>query len=286
MKAFFKGIILLCSNLIYNPIASAQTDLTIQDIINKIKSSVNCEWADQTVDNVKAGDASLKVTGIVTTFMATLEVLRKAKAKECNFIITHEPTFYSHTDDLNLHKDDPIQIAKLKYIQDNGLVVWRFHDHLHRTKPDQVYEGVLAMLGWNNFPMNSYHIYDIPDKSLKSIVSEIEKKMKAKTVRVIGNPKIVISKVGLVLGAAGSASHFNMLQNPDCELLIVGESNEWETVPYVQDAITLGHKRAMIVMGHADSEETGMIYCKDWLKKIYPSLKIEFIAAGNPYWKN
>ena len=149
-----------------------------------------------------------------------------------------------------------------------------------------VYEGVLDKLGWKNYEMNQWHIIDIPEKSLKSIVKEIEMKMKAKTIRVVGNPKVMISKVGLVLGAAGSGAHYAMLQHKDCQLLIVGETNEWETVPYIQDAITQGQPRALIVLGHADSEEAGMIYCRDWLKKYYPLMKIEFIQAGNPYWRN
>lgn len=285
MKSYQNSIVAFVF-LFLTRIASSQSDITVNDVIDKIKSNVTCEWAAQTVDKIKAGDPTIKVTGIVTTFMATMEVLKKAKAMGCNFIITHEPTFYSHTDDLSIHETDPVQIAKLKYIQDNGLVVWRFHDHLHRTNPDQVYEGVLARLGWKDYPMTTWHIADIPSKSLKNIVSEIEKKMNAKTIRVVGDPSMMISKVGLVLGAAGSGAHFSILQHKECELLIVGETNEWETVPYIQDAISQGQKRSLIVLGHADSEEAGMSYCKTWLKKIYPAMKIEFVEAGNPYWRN
>ena len=262
----------------------AQNDLTVNEVINKIKSEVKVDWAAETVDNIKAGDPNTKVTGIATTFMATLAVLQKAKAMGCNFIITHEPTFYSHSDNLKAHENDPIQEAKLKYINDNGLVVWRFHDHIHRTSPDQIYEGVIEKLGWKSYKMDEKHIMIIPEMPLNEIVKQIGKQMNAKTIRVVGDKNSKFSKVGLVLGAAGSGAHFKTLQNPDCELLIVGETNEWETVPYIQDAITLGQKRALIVLGHADSEEAGMIYCKDWLKKFYPDTKIQFIEAGNPYW--
>ncbi|MDB5120317.1 MAG: hypothetical protein JWN56_1535 [Sphingobacteriales bacterium] len=263
----------------------AQNQVTVTDVINKIKSNVTCNWADVTVDNIKAGDEQTKVTGIATTFMATLEVLQKAKAAGCNFVISHEPTFYNHNDDLTLHKGDPVQEAKLKFIKDNNMVVWRFHDHLHQTNPDQVYEGVLTKLDWKKYQSNG-HFLKFPAKSLKNIVTEIEQKLNAKTVRVVGNPDMVISNVGLALGASGSNSHFKLLSSPDCELLIVGESNEWETVPYVQDAITIGQKKALIVLGHADSEEAGMDYTRTWLQKFYPNLKVKFIEAGNPYWRN
>ncbi len=281
-----KKYLLLLTLFVIKTQVIAQQNLTVNDVIAKIKSEVSCDWAEQTVDNIKAGDRDTKITGIATTFMATLEVLQKASAAGCNFIITHEPTFYSHTDDLKIHENDPVQMAKLKFIHDNGLVVWRFHDHIHRTNPDQIYEGVLAKLGWKAYPMDEKRILIHPKATLSEIVQEIENKMNARTLRIVGDPNLEITKIGMVLGAAGSGAHLRMLENPEVELLIVGESNEWETVPYVQDAITLGQKRALIVMGHADSEEAGMIYCRDWLKGFYPNTKIEFIEAGNPYWRS
>lgn len=272
-------LLLLC----YSSSLFAQQN--VNDIIDKIKSEVTVDWASQTVDNVKAGNPETEVKGIATTFMATMEVLKKAKARGLNFVITHEPTFYSHTDNLETHAGDPVQEEKLKYIRDNGMVVWRFHDHIHRTNPDQIYEGVVGRLGWEKYH-NGDRTYTIPEMSLAEIVSYIESRFKAKTMRIVGDPETKFSKVGMVLGAAGSGAHFSMLANPGCDLLIVGESNEWETVPYVQDAIELGHHKALIVMGHADSEELGMEYCAEWLKGYYPNLKIEFIESKNPYWRS
>lgn len=253
-------------------------------IIEKIKSNVTVEWKEPTVDNIKAGDGNTKVTGVASTFMATMEVLQKAKAKGYNFIITHEPTFYNHQDDLSIHGESEVQKAKLKFIADNNMVVWRFHDYMHRTDPDQIYKGLINQLGWQKYKNEGEPTFNIPRQTLKELVSEIQSKIGAKTIRVVGNAKMEFSKVGFVLGAAGTEAHFKMLANPNCDVLIVGETNEWETVPYVQDAITLGQKKALIVMGHADSEEAGMIYFNDWLQQLYPSLKIGFIEAGNPYW--
>lgn len=260
--------------------------LLVIDVINKIKAEVGIEWMKETRDNVIAGDPNTKVKGIVTTFMSNLAVLQKANAMGCNFVISHEPTFYTHTDDLKIHENDPVQIAKLKFIKDNNMVIWRFHDHQHRMKPsDQIYDGVIEKMGWKNAKLNDKFLLEIPKMSLKQIVKMLEKNMGAKTARIVGKPDMLISKVGLALGAAGTNTHFKVLQNSDCELLIVGESNEWETVPYIQDAITLGYKRALIVLGHADSEEAGMKTCRDWLRNFYPKQKIEFIEAGNPFWK-
>lgn len=259
--------------------------LTANDVINKIKAEVNCDWAKETVDNVKAGDPTTAVKGIATTFMATLEVLRKANARGLNFVITHEPTFYSHTDDLSTHANAPIQKAKLKFIEENNMVVWRFHDHIHRNNPDMIYEGVLDVFDWKQYRKDGV-FFEIPEMTLAEVVTHIETKFGAKTLRIVGDPEEKFTKVGMALGASGSGSHFTRLDNPKTELLIVGETNEWETVPYVQDAIELGYKKALIVMGHADSEEAGMDYFAKWLKGFYKSLPIEFIEAKNPYWRS
>ncbi|WP_341224524.1 Nif3-like dinuclear metal center hexameric protein [uncultured Arcticibacterium sp.] len=259
--------------------------LTANDVINKIKAAVNCEWSAETVDNVKAGDPNTEVKGIATTFMATLEVLRKANATGLNFVITHEPTFYSHTDDLSTHADSPIQQAKLKFIEDNNMVVWRFHDHIHKNNPDMIYEGVIDVFDWKQYRKDGV-FFEIPEMTLAEIVADIETKFGAKTLRTVGDPEEKFTNVGMALGASGSGSHFNRLANPATELLIVGETNEWETVPYVQDAISLGYKKALIVMGHADSEEAGMAYFAKWLQELYEEVPIKFIEAKNPYWRS
>ncbi|MFT6880383.1 MAG: putative NIF3 family GTP cyclohydrolase 1 type 2 [Arcticibacterium sp.] len=258
--------------------------LTAKDIVAKIKSEVNCDWSKETVDTFKAGNPDAEVKGVATSFMATMEVLKKAKARGLNFVITHEPTFYSHTDDLATHKNSAIQQEKLKFIRDNDMVVWRFHDHIHRNEPDMIYQGVLDKLDWHAYRNGEGVAFTIPEMTLEEIVNHIRNQFGAKTLRIVGDPDEKFTKVGMALGASGSGSHFARLDNPDVDLLIVGETNEWETVPYVQDAIELGYKKALIVMGHADSEEAGMIYFAEWLQGLYSDLKIEFIEAGNPYW--
>ena len=76
-----------------------------------------------TVDTLKAGDPNTVVTGIATTFMDTYAVLEKAVADGKNLIITHEPTFDNHPDDLTPLKDDAVQQQKLAYIRDHHLAL-------------------------------------------------------------------------------------------------------------------------------------------------------------------
>src|SRR3954471_7931488 len=72
--------------------------VTAQEIVDRIKKNVGVEWGADDVDTFKAGDPATIVTGIVTTSMATLDVLQKAVQAGANLIITAAPTFYSRAD--------------------------------------------------------------------------------------------------------------------------------------------------------------------------------------------
>jgi hypothetical protein len=65
--------------------------------------------------------------------------------------------------------------------------------------------------------------------------------------------------------------------------LIVGEVSEWETAEYIRDANLLGSKIALIVLGHALSEEPGMEWLVEWLQPKLPGTKIIHIPSGNPF---
>ncbi len=75
-----------------------------------------------------------------------------------------------------------------------------------------------------------------------------------------------------------------MLQRDDVEILLAGETREWETVEYVRDAAPAGKKKALILLGHANSEEGGMEYCARWFKKFVNEIPVKFIPAGDPFW--
>ncbi len=72
--------------------------VTAQEIVDRVKKNIGVDWTSDDVDTFKAGDASTIVTGVVTTSMATLDVLQKAVQARANFVITAAPTFYSRAD--------------------------------------------------------------------------------------------------------------------------------------------------------------------------------------------
>src|SRR5512132_3346257 len=92
--------------------------MTAQQVVERIQKKLQelkIAWRSQTVDTFKAGAPETEVRGIATTGMATFEVLRRASAAGRNFVITHEPTFYNHTDQTADLEADATYQAKQRF---------------------------------------------------------------------------------------------------------------------------------------------------------------------------
>jgi len=79
-------------------VAAAAASLTAQQVVDRIRQHIGVEWTGDDVDTFKAGDPATVVTGVVTTSMATLDVLQKAVQAGANLNNTAAPTFYTRAD--------------------------------------------------------------------------------------------------------------------------------------------------------------------------------------------
>jgi putative NIF3 family GTP cyclohydrolase 1 type 2 len=267
--------------------AAAQTrKITARELVSDIQKRVGVDWQKDTVDTFKAGNPDTPVTGVAVTMMATMDVLQRALAKGLNFIITHEPTFYAHLDKPEgIPESDPVWAEKRAFIEKHGLVVWRFHDHWHLRKPDGIEAGIVHALGWEKFqnPANQY-LFILPETTLSDLARQVAKKLDSSVLRVVGDRNMKVTKVGFSPGAAGSQPEIGALEQDDVQVLLVGETREWETVEYAADAVSEGRRKALIVIGHIPSEQAGMEECTGWLKEFVKSVPVEFVPAKQPFW--
>jgi len=268
--------------------ASAQDGrLTARQVIERIQKNVGVPWRGQTVDTFKAGDPDTPVTGIATTMMATFDVLQRAAASGKNLIITHEPTFYGHLDQTSdlAKENDAVLATKQAFIEKHHLVVWRFHDHWHARRPDGIQTGMIHALGWEKFQnVNDNHLFVIPETTLDNLASSIKKRLGIRTLRVVGDPAMKVTKLALNPGYPGFPSERHMLQRDDVEVLVMGEGLEWETIEYGADAVAEGKRKALVILGHIPSEQSGMEECARWLKTLVTEVPVEFVRAAEPFW--
>jgi putative NIF3 family GTP cyclohydrolase 1 type 2 len=261
--------------------------LTAQEVVDRIKAHVGIPWMIETRDTFKAGDPQTPVTGIAVTMMATMDVLARAAANGQNLIITHEPTFYDDPDQAETvpqGDQDPVLAEKRAFIEKKHLVVWRFHDHWHRMHPDGVELGNVHALGWEKYqdPQNQY-LFTLPETTVQKLSDELQKKFAIAVTRIVGDRNMKVTRVAHSPGAAGAKREITALEMPEVQLLIAGETREWETVEYVADAVTEGRSKALIILSHVPSEQQGMNECVKWLQTFITEVPVNFVPAPDPF---
>ena len=273
----------LAAFAITGPAFAQRSELTAGQVVERIKEHVGAAWRGGPTDTFKSGDENSLVTGIATTVMSTFDVLRRAAASGRNMVITHEPTFWTGNDDVRNFGADPVYQKKMQFIRDNKIVVWRFHDNLHAHRPDMTATGLAEALGWaQRRSKEDPSVYVLPPIQLRDLAKDVEKRLKLQAIRVIGDPETRVSRAALMQGTA--PFHASTLL-PKVDVIVAGEQREWEGVEYAFDANTAGDRKGMILIGHWVSEDQGMRLCADWLKSFISEVPVEWIPAGDPFWR-
>jgi putative NIF3 family GTP cyclohydrolase 1 type 2 len=294
-----KFVALIASSVAATPLARGIGGaVTAQEVVDRIKKNVAVDWKQETVDTFKAGDPSTAVTGIVTTALASLEVLGSAVKVGANLIVTCEPTFFAKADTPTPParrgfgppdipplppSPDPVFSAKDAFIKKHNLIVWRFSDHWRLHTPDPFAQGLVNVLGWSRYAGDPGHL-SITETSLDTLVQHVKKSLRSRGgMRIVGDPQLRVRKVALLPGSTPIQASLKTL--PDADVIIAGEVREWESVEYVRDTVALGGKKALILVGRIVSENPGMQVCAQWLKTIVPEVASTWVPVGDPYWR-
>lgn len=260
---------------------------------------------ERTCDLFMSGTPETEVTGIVTTFMANVGVIRKAIELGANMIITHEPTYFTGWDSTDWLQGDPVYLEKKKLIDENNIVIWRYHDLMHMKTPDGIYEGLLKELDWEKYKQdgsqNSPPIgpgehfessfkdyYDLPETTLWELAAYFKAKLHMDVVQIIGDPEMRCARVGILVGGGSlglgtEEMPMKVMRAKDIDVLVCGDITEWTLPAYVNDAQMLGMNKALLIIGHERTEEWGMKYMAEWLRQLVPGLLVTFVDAGEPF---
>jgi putative NIF3 family GTP cyclohydrolase 1 type 2 len=256
--------------------------MTAEQIVAQIQERLRGQgiaWRAQTVDTFKAGAPATEVTAIATTGMATFDLLRRAVKAGRNFVITHEPTFYNHTDETAGLEADPTYQAKQRFIAENNVVIFRFHDHAHALRPDPLVAGSARMLGWTQYASPTEpRVYVLPATTLGDLAADIRKRLNGRAIRVAGDPAMRVTRVALGPGYGVPPLTASV------DVAVGGEAPEsGGHAEYVLDAAARGQKKAVVLLGHMLSEDFGMRDVADWLRTFLTGVPIEWIPAGEPF---
>lgn len=260
--------------------------MTAGEIVARIKARLGVAWRESTYrDTFKAGGPDTEITGIATTCFVTLDVIRRATAKGLNLIVPHEDTFWNDRDDVAIVQGDPLYAQKRARLAAANIAVFRLHDHMHAQRPDFTYVGSARVVGLDprhEDPPGS-HRFVIPATTLAALAADVQRRTGARGLRVVGDPKAVVTRVRLGVGYASPP-----VDDPEVDVLISGEQQEsdgtFDSQPYAVDAAAIGVAKGVILLGHTVSEEAGMQEMAQWLKAVVPELPVELVAGGEPFW--
>jgi len=263
--------------------------MNVKDIVDAIIEECNTPLLEKTCDLLMAGDWQNEVTGIATTFMATVDVIRESAARGANLIITHEPTYFTGWDKIDWLQHDPVYLEKIKVIQENKINIWRFHDHMHLTSPDLVYVGLLKELGWERYvDPSDKHCFVLPKTTVMELSKFLKEKLQVNISQIVGNITGSVERVSVLVGGGSlglgrDEMPMELMRDHNLDCIVCGEILEWTLPAYVRDASQLGMNKSLIILGHNRTEEVGMKYLPEWLQKIFPQMSISFVEAGEPF---
>lgn len=272
--------------------------MKVKEIIREVIRKCGMEPLERTGDRIIAGNLEEDVTGIVTTFMATVEVIERAHELGANFIITHEPTYFTGNDRLDWLEQDSVYLAKKALLESYGITVWRFHDHMHKAEQDGIFAGMRREFGWESCRVSSEKeeagwkysdmLYEIPETTAGELAKSLKQKLNLPAIRIVGKPDAAVRRLGLLLGGLSlgtgdEARPMRLMEEEKLDAIICGEVTEWTLCAYVRDAAMLGQNKVLIIPGHNRTEEAGMKYLPEWLQPITGEIPVTFVEAGDPF---
>jgi len=272
----------------------AQAGSGATSVVDRILRELGGEAPASTADGFKAGDPNGAVSGIATTAMATVEVLRQAVKAKTNLVLTYEPVFFSRADRPatpggrgpgGLDREDPVYRAKKKFIEDSGLIVYRFHDRWQARRQNDMVTGLAGALGWKGHQVNgSDGLFDIPVATAEQVVTGIRTRLKLNGgLRAIGDRTARIRRVLLHPGSMTTATMWTRYTEAD--LIVAGEVREWENTHFAADLFTAGEKHGLVTIGRVVSEDPGMRLCSTWIQSVLREFPARHFDAGDAYWR-
>lgn len=273
--------------------------MKVEEIITKVIEHTRVEPLplDKTCDKLMIGNLDAEVTKIVSTFMATVDVIKEAIAVGAQMIITHEPTWFTGADTTEWLNKDPVYLEKLKLIQENNIAIWRFHDHMHMCAEDGIYRGFDIEMGWKDYrdvvvegdKMSHFGAcYTLPSTTLRDLCKVFKEKLEMDVIQIVGNPDMYVKRVSVLVGGGSlGLGHEELpmvhMYEKNIDVVICGDITEWTLSAYVRDAAQLGMNKGMLVLGHERSEEAGMKHLGSWLEDVMPDVEIIFVDSKEPF---
>jgi len=230
-------------------------------------------------EGFKFGDPDAHVTGVLVCWMATTAALEEAAARECSLVICHETLFYPQSAPLDAERCWRTNRRRMELMSDSRLTVYRAHGKLDRLC---IFDDFAEALGLREVIAGEGHgrIFHVPATPVSELVERAKQATGVPVVRVVGDLKRRVERIGLPWGGLGLFVNIGFMQQlveNGAEAGIAGETDEY-AMRFAEDA-----GLALVETSHAACENIGLRHFAAMLADAHPGLNVAFHECG-PGW--
>lgn len=241
-------------------------------------------WVDwnESCDRFITGDPQTVVTGIAVAWQSRTNAIEQALERGCNLFVTHEPTFYTHTDDDLEILRLPHAAAKRTLIERSGVVVYRCHDVWDRMPGVGIVDSWAAHLGLRvKTASDEFHaVYESPAPTLIELARHVAAATAAlgqPVVEMAGNPDTRIRRVGI---GCGAITDYRKMTAMGADAIVGTDDgmSYWSGGSWALDRGV-----GLVIVNHPTAEEPGMRALADYLRGVFAGVRVEYLPQGAMY---
>ena len=257
--------------------------MKVRDILEHFLS--RADWVDRekTVDRVIVGDPDQEVSRCMVTWIPSFAAVRAAVERDVDLLMCHEPTFWHHRDDRP--GDDLRSVAKMRFIEEHGLVIMRNHDSWVRWPDIGIPWAWAQFLGLGQEPTqigaSGYqHRYDIEPVALNDFARRVAKAcapIGEPMVQVTGDGSKPVSKIGVGTGCGCNIDAY-LGMGCDCSVVCDDGSCYWSGIQMAEDS-----DHPVIRVNHGTSEEPGMVTLTQYINDSIDGVQAELLPHGSTF---
>lgn len=244
-------------------------------------------------DNVglMIGESNLEITNILVALDCTLDVIKEAREKNCNLILTHHPLLFRKPSSIT---DKTLQGKKILQLIQSNIAVYSSHTNLDAVQGG-INDVVVDILGFKNSEILSENkeakntniksgigrlITLEKEINLKDLLNLLKDKLVLKDLRYSGDLDRKIKKVSIINGSG--QDFFEISKIKEADAIITGDTSYHFVSDFSEENI------AIVDIGHFPSEFAPFINVSKeiYIKLIQQNFNGEMIVSQkskNPY---
>jgi putative NIF3 family GTP cyclohydrolase 1 type 2 len=252
----------------------------VSDILGYMRSAGTWVNWESTVDRVIVGSEEAEVKTAAVAWVAGMKELKEAVRLGCDLFVTHEPTFYSHRNELDHISEWPGAAEKRKFIEASGLTILRNHDTWDNMPEVGIPWSWAAFLQVEGKPCATrpyMNVYPIPETTLEKLAAKVAARtalIGEPRVQVAGPPDLKMRKLGIGTGCACSPLAYREM-GADAGIVCDDGTSYWHAIQWAVD-----NGFGIVRVNHGTSEEPGVAAMARHLQQKFPDVTFHHIPVG------